>query len=142
MAEAKDGDKVKVHYTGKLDSGEVFDSSREREPLEFTLGEGSLIPGFERGVIGMNTGNSKTVVIPADDAYGQARPELVQKVEKERYPKDFVPEVGQRLQLGQSDGSSVIARVTEVSDEGMTLDANHPLAGENLTFEIELMEIA
>ena len=142
MARAKDGDTVKVHYTGKLDDGSVFDSSEGRDPLEFTLGEGSIIPGFEKAVEGMEQGESVTVVITADDAYGPYRDEMVFQVSNEDVPAEINPEVGEQLQMRQSDGSVVVVTVKEADEKELTLDANHPLAGEALTFEIELMEIA
>ena len=142
MAQAKTGDTVKVHYTGKLDDGTVFDSSAEREPLEFTLGSGSIIPGFERAVLGMNLGESKTEVIPTDDAYGPHLEEMVVVVDRQQMSIEIEPEIGQQLQLQQQDGQVLPVVITDVSDASVTLDANHPLAGEALTFDIELVEIA
>ena len=141
MAQVKKGDTVNVHYTGKLKDGTVFDSSVDREPLRFTLGEGQIIPGFEQGVIGMKPGETKTVNIPADKAYGLHRKELVLVVNKSRIPAHLKPEVGQQLKLNQPDGRAVPVRVTNVSESKVTLDANHPLAGKDLTFKIELVEI-
>lgn len=141
MAQVKKGDTVNVHYTGKLKDGTVFDSSADREPLQFTLGEGQIIPGFEQGVIGMKPGETKTVDIPADKAYGPHRKELVLVVNKSKIPAHLKPEVGQQLKLNQPDGRAVPVRVTNVSESKVTLDANHPLAGKDLTFEIELVEI-
>jgi peptidylprolyl isomerase len=138
---AKDGNTVKVHYTGKLEDGTIFDTSVEREPLEFTLGEGSLIPGFEAAVRGMRVGQSKVVTIPADNAYGQYRDELVMKIDQAQLPKDLEPEVGQQLQMQQLDGRTAVVIVTEVSENTITVDANHPLAGKDLIFEIEIVEI-
>jgi peptidylprolyl isomerase len=140
-AVAKDGDTVKVHYTGTLEDGTVFDTSLERDPLEFTLGQGQLIPGFEQAVTGMKVGESKTVNIPADQAYGPHRDELVLEMERSQFPEDIDPEVGQRLQMQQTDGGIVIVTVTDVSETTVTIDANHILAGKNLTFEIELVGI-
>jgi len=142
MAQAKSGDRVKVHYTGKLESGDVFDSSREREPLEFALGSGGVIPGFENGVIGMEVGQTRSVTIPPDEAYGPVREELVATFERGQFANDMNPEVGQRLRLQQPDGRNVDVVVKEVNDDTVVLDANHPLAGETLIFEIELVEIA
>ena len=142
MTQAKNGDKVKVHYTGKLEDGTVFDSSLNDEPLEFTIGEGDLIPGFELAVVGMIPGDSKTEKIPADQAYGPHIDEMVMEVEREYMPTDFEPEVGQQLQVRQSDGEVIPVIITEVSDSSVTLDANHPLAGMDLIFEIQLVEIA
>jgi len=142
MAQAKPGDTVKVHYTGKLDDGTVFDSSADREPLEFTLGSGSIIPGFEQAVLGMNLGESKTEVIPTDDAYGPHLDEMVVVVDRQQMPLEIEPQIGQQLQLQQEDGQVLPVVITDVSSASVTLDANHPLAGEALTFDIKLVEIA
>ena len=142
MKTAGSGDTVKVHYTGKLEDGTVFDTSIERdEPMQFTLGQGKLIPGFEKTVEGMKVGDKSTVDIPAKEAYGEARPELVLKVPREKFPEDAAPEIGQSMQLRQPDGGMFEVVVTKIEDDGVTLDANHPLAGNALTFEIELMEV-
>ncbi|MGD1913869.1 MAG: peptidylprolyl isomerase [Rivularia sp. (in: cyanobacteria)] len=141
MAQAKSGDNVKVHYTGKLDDGTVFDSSAEREPLQFSLGSGNVIPGFEEAIVGMTPGESKTATIPAEQAYGPQRDELVITVEKEQIPSDLSVEVGQQLQISQNNGEVIPVMVTDVSDSKVTLDANHPLAGEQLTFDIQLVEL-
>ena len=141
MPQAKEGDTVKVHYTGKLTDGTVFDSSRDKDPLEFQLGQGQLIPGFEQAVDGMKPGDSKTINIPADDAYGQRREELTQKVPRQQMPTDIEIEVGQRFKIGEQEGQPMIVQVSEVSESEITLDANHPLAGKDLEFDIELMEI-
>ncbi|MEM6752476.1 MAG: peptidylprolyl isomerase [Cyanobacteria bacterium P01_C01_bin.38] len=141
MAQAKAGDNVKVHYTGKLDDGTVFDSSVEREPLEFSLGSGNVIPGFEEAIVGMAPGESKTTQIPPEQAYGPTREELVITVEKEQIPTDLSVEVGQQLQISQNNGQVIPVIVTDVSDSKVTLDANHPLAGQQLTFDIELVEV-
>ncbi len=141
MAQAKQGDTVRVHYTGKLVDGTVFDSSIDREPLEFKIGEGRLIPAFEKAVVGMKPGESISTNIPADEAYGQHSEELVWEVEKDRLPEDLEPEVGQHLQSVQRDGRVITFLVTEVSESSVTLDANHPLAGKDLVFDIELIEI-
>jgi len=137
---AKDGSTVKVHYTGKLDDGTVFDTSTEREPLEFTLGEGKVIPGFEAAVKSMEIGQSKTVTIPAEEAYGPHRDDLLVPIEKNHLPKGLEPEVGQRLQMQKTNGQMSIVTITEVAEKAITIDANHPLAGKNLTFELELVE--
>jgi peptidylprolyl isomerase len=141
MTQAKKGDTVNVHYTGKLEDGTVFDSSVDREPLQFTISEGRIIPGFENGVIGMKPGETKTVNIPADKAYGQHRKDLVLVVDKSKIPSHLEPKVGQQLKLNQPDGRAVPVRVTNITQSKVTLDANHPLAGKDLTFEIELVEI-
>lgn len=138
---AKDGDTIQVHYTGKLDDGTIFDSSLERDPLEFTLGSGSLIPGFENAVRGMQVGESVKVTIPAGEAYGEYNDGLVMIVDRSQLPADLSPAVGQQLQMQQMDGTAAIVVVTEVSEESITIDANHPLAGKALTFEIEVVSI-
>ncbi len=139
--EVKDGDTVKVHYTGTLEDGTVFDTSLEREPLEFTLGAGKMIPGFEEAVKGMQVGQSKTVTIPADKAYGPHRDDRILLIEREQLSEDLNPEVGQRLQMRQTVGPTIPVIVIEVTETAIVVDANHPLAGKDLTFEIELVEI-
>ncbi len=141
IAQAKVGDTIKVHYTGTLDDGTVFDSSVGREPLQFTIGLGQMIPGFDKGVVGLNLNESKTITIPADQAYGQYRADLVQVVARDQFPTDSELEVGQMLQASQPNGQIILVTVTNVTDTDVTLDANHRLAGENLTFEIQLVEI-
>ncbi|HEY9665962.1 MAG TPA: peptidylprolyl isomerase [Coleofasciculaceae cyanobacterium] len=141
MTQAKPGDTVKIHYTGKLDDGTVFDSSANREPLEFTLNAGQVIPGFDQAVLGMSPGESKTETIPMDQAYGPHRPEMVLQVDRQQMPPNLEPEVGQQLQVQSPQGQAIPVMITEVTDSKITLDANHPLAGEDLTFEIELVEI-
>ena len=136
---AKTGNTVKVHYTGTLNDGTVFDTSIEREPLQFTIGQGQLIPGFEQAVIGMKVGESTTVNIPAAEAYGLHRDDLVFAMERSQLPDNI--EVGQQLQMMQTDGSTVVVTVIEISETTAMIDANHPLAGEDLIFEIELVEI-
>lgn len=142
MAQAKRGNIVKVHYVGKFEDGTVFDTSREREPLPFTIGEGEVIPGFEEAVVGMNPGESKKVVIPAENAYGPRHEEMVLVVDRQNLPEGVDPQVGQQYQIPQSDGQSIVVTVTDASDSSVTLDGNHPLAGRELTFEIELLEVA
>lgn len=141
MAEAKKGDSVKIHYTGKLEDGTVFDSSENREPIEFTLGEGQVIPGFEDAVEGMEEGQKKTATIPPDQAYGERREDLVLRVPKDQLPDDIDPEKGQQLQMRTEDGRTFDVVVSEVADDSIVLDANHPLAGQDLTFDIELLEV-
>jgi peptidylprolyl isomerase len=149
MAQAKVGDKVKILYTGKLEGGEIFDSSECTEddcscssgPLEFTIGEGEVIPGFEKAVIGMNEGEAKTFTIPVEEAYGKRNEEMVVAVERSHVPADLTPEVGMRLEVTQEDGQEFPVVITEVSETHVTLDANHPLAGRDLTFDIKLVEI-
>ncbi len=142
MAQAKTNDTVKVHYTGRLNDGTVFDSSVEREPLQFTLGEGQVIPGFENAVLGMTAGESKTITIAADQAYGPRRDDLVLAVGRDQFPPDITPEVGQQLQVRQTNGDVALVTVTEVGEAAVKLDANHPLAGHDLTFDIQLVEIS
>ncbi|MFA9476723.1 peptidylprolyl isomerase [Phycisphaerales bacterium AB-hyl4] len=142
MAQVKQGDTVKVHYTGKLDDGTVFDTSVEREPIEFTLGEGQIIPGFEEAVEGLEPGQKTTTTIPAEKAYGQRNEEAVVQVERSQLPENLDPEVGQQLQMQQPNGQPIPVRVTDVSEQNITIDANHPLAGKDLSFEIELVAVA
>ncbi|MBI3803871.1 MAG: peptidylprolyl isomerase [Nitrospirae bacterium] len=142
MAQAKRGNTVKVHYVGTFEDGTVFDTSKEKGPLPFTLGEGEVIPGFEEAVIGMNPGESKKIVIPAENAYGPRHEEMVLVVDRHHLPEGLDPQVGQQYQIPQSEGQSIVVMVTETSDASVTLDGNHPLAGKALTFEIELIEIA
>lgn len=140
MAAAKAGDTVRVHYTGTLDDGQVFDSSQGQEPLEFTLGEGQVIAGFDDAVTGMAVGDEKTVTIPVDEAYGEHRQELVMRLPREQLPPDLHPEVGQQLHM--SNGEDIVTvTVREVADAHIVLDANHPLAGQDLTFALTLVEI-
>jgi len=140
--QAKKGDTVKVHYTGKLEDGQVFDSSAGKEPIEFTIGEGNILRGIELAVMGMSPGDTKTEVIQPSDAFGEYQPDLVQDIEKARFPDDIEVEVGQQLKITQPSGPPVIVTVVAITDTHVTLDANHPLAGKNLTFDIELVEIA
>ncbi len=142
MSQAKQGDTVKVHYTGTLDDGTIFDSSAGQEPLEFTLGNGQIIPGFEQAVMGMHAGDTKMVNIPSGEAYGVHREDLMLLVEPSMFPPEITPEIGQHLQLRQQNGTIFDAFVADISEAGITLDANHPLAGHDLTFEIQLLEIA
>ena len=139
---AKVGDTVAVHYTGTLADGSVFDSSIGREPLQFTLGEGQMIPGFEQAVIGMALGETKTVTIPADQAYGPYYEERVFVIPRDQLPPGMEPEVGQKLPMQDATGQILIVTVKEVSATSITLDANHELAGKDLTFEIQLVEIS
>jgi len=142
MSQAKSGDTVKIHYTGTLEDGEEFDSSVGREPLEFALGSGQVIPGFDNAVDGMTVGESKTVTLPAAEAYGDRHDQLVQEVPRTALPEDMTPEVGMQLQSQNPDGQIMNLVVIEVGVESVTLDGNHPLAGKDLTFAIELVEIA
>jgi peptidylprolyl isomerase len=135
------GDTVKVHYTGRLVNGMVFDCTTGSSPLIFIIGEGELIPGFEEAVMGMKIGESKKVKVPADKAYGPYHKDLAMVVDHDQLPEDFEPEVGARLEMPHEMGCPIIYTVTEVSESTVTLDANHILAGKDLIFEIQLMEI-
>lgn len=141
MSQVKENDTVKVHYTGKLTNGEVFDSSVDREPLEITLGQGQLIPGFEKGMIDMEVNEKKTLNIPSAEAYGERREEMMQEVPKNQLPEEIKPEVGMGLVSQTPDGQQMRLTVAEVKDESIVVDANHPLAGQDLVFEVELLEI-
>jgi len=142
MSQAEKGSRVKVHYEGKLEDGTIFDSSKDRPPLEFEIGGGNVIPGFESGVIGMGIGDKKTVTLKPDDAYGDRRDDLTIEVDKSQFPEHITPSLGQQLQMEQPNGQPVSVTVTNIGDEKVTLDANHPLAGKTLIFDIELVEIA
>lgn len=141
MKTAEKGDTVRVHYTGRLDSGEQFDSSEGREPLQFTIGDNQVIEGFETAVLGMDTGQTRTVTIVAEAAYGEKREELIAEVERTRFPDDVELEIGQQFKVGHTDGEEMVVTVTEVTETHVRIDANHPLAGEELTFDITLAEI-
>ncbi len=142
MAQAKAGDIVKVHYTGTLTNGQIFDSSKTREPLEFTLGSGMVIPGFDAAVTGLSPGESVTQTIPSGEAYGPYQKEMVATIERENIPADFELAVGQRLQMQVPNGEAMAVTVTDVQGDTITLDGNHPLAGQDLTFELELVAIS
>ncbi len=141
MKVAQTNDKVKVHYKGTLSSGKVFDSSEGREPLEFTVGTGQVISGFDKGVEGMSVNEQKTIEIPFADAYGPVKDELIQDVPKANLPPEIKPEVGLQLVSKTPDGQEIPLVVTDVKDESITVDANHPLAGEDLKFEVTLVDI-
>jgi len=141
MPHAKEGDNVKVHYTGKFKNGEIFDSSRDREPLDFTIGAGQLIPSFDKSVRGMQVGETRTVEALPGDAYGPYHDRLVTVVQKKYFPKSITPRLGQQLQTEDEKGRPINVCVTKIDGENVTLDANHPLAGKTLIFEIEMMEI-
>ncbi len=141
MAQAKKGDMVRIHYTGKLEDGTVFDTSLKRNPLQFTLGNGQVIAGFENAITGMNVGESKTVVIPVEQAYGARRDDMIVTMGRDKLPPDLNAAVGQRLELTQEDDQTILVTVTAVTETSITLDANHPLSGKPLTFEIELIGI-
>ncbi|UCD82407.1 MAG: FKBP-type peptidyl-prolyl cis-trans isomerase [Desulfobacterales bacterium] len=142
MSEAKIGDTVKIHYTGKLDDGTVFDSSEGRDPLMFEIGGRRLPPPIENGVIGMAVGETRKITIDPEEGYGHRRDDLIMEVEKANLPQNLEYETGQRLQMRQPDGKSLVVTVASVSDETVKLDANHPLSGETLEFEIELVDIS
>ncbi|MGA2157677.1 MAG: peptidylprolyl isomerase [Dehalococcoidia bacterium] len=140
--QAKAGDTVQVNYTGKLADGTVFDSSVGGQPLQFTLGSGQVIPGFDKAVTGMRVGEKKTVTILAADAYGQRRDDLVAEVSRSQLPGDMAPKVGMQLQTTAKDGSTMVVTIIKVTDNtSVTIDANHPLAGKDLTFDLELLKI-
>jgi peptidylprolyl isomerase len=141
MSEAKAGDSVSIHYTGKLDDGTEFDSSAGQDPLKFELGSGQVIAGFDKAVEGMNIGDNKNVRIEAGDAYGERHEQLVQTVPRTALPAEIEPSVGMPLQSRSEDGQVINVTITEVSDESITVDANHPLAGMALNFDIELVAI-
>ena len=141
MSQAKSGDTVKIHYKGTLDDGTEFDSSAGRDPLEFEVGGGQVIPGFDRAVEGMSVGENKSVRIEPGDAYGPRHEQLVQDVPRSDLPEDMNPEVGMALQSQSPDGQLMVLAVTAVTEESITVDANHPLAGQALNFDIELVSI-
>jgi peptidylprolyl isomerase len=141
MNDVKPGDTVRIHYTGTLSDGTTFDSSQGREPLQFTVGSGQIIPGLDRAIPGMNVGETKTVTVPAAEAYGDRNPDGVQSVPRAQVPDHIPLDPGTQLQVQTGDGRTLPVTVTEVTAEVVVLDANHPLAGKDLTFEVELVEI-
>ena len=141
MTQVKENNTVKVNYTGKLANGQVFDTSEGREPLEFTLGQGQLIPGFEKGVIDMKLNEKKTITIANEEAYGEVNKDLIQEVKKTELPQDMTPEVGMGLVSKSPDGREVNLMVTEVKEDSIVVDANHPLAGKELIFDLEVVDI-
>jgi FKBP-type peptidyl-prolyl cis-trans isomerase 2 len=141
MQQVQNGDKIKVHYHGKLRNGETFDSSNGREPLEFTVGGGQVIKGFDEGVKGMKVGDKKTVQIPVGDAYGEKQQEMMIEFPKDQFPADMNPEVGMQLMMSDGSGQQFPVTVAEVKESSVVLDANHPLAGEDLVFDLELVSI-
>lgn len=142
MQQVKKGDTVKIHYHGKLTDGTTFDSSEGREPLEFEVGSGQVIPGFDQGVTGMTIGEKKTIHIPADEAYGPKQEDMIMEFPKERFPGDMTPEAGMQLNMSNGQGQNFPVVIVEVREAVVILDANHPLAGEDLVFDLELVEIA
>lgn len=141
MTRAKKGNKVKVHYTGTLDDGTMFDSSFSREPMKFTLGEGTVLSGFENAVLGLDEGQKTSVGIAAADAYGEYRDELVMRINRGDLPDEIKPQIGMTLQASAPDGFTSNVTILEIGDDTVTIDANHPLAGKNLNFEIKLVEV-
>lgn len=141
MSQVKENDTVKVHYTGKLTDGQVFDTSEGKEPVEFTLGKGQLIPGFEKGLLDMKVNEKKTITIPKEEAYGDPREDLIQEVEKNQLPQEIQPEVGMGLVSRTPDGREMNLVVAEVKEETIVVDGNHPLAGKDLVFDLEVVEI-
>jgi len=141
MAQAKSGDTVRVHYTGKLDDGTVFDTSLSREPLELTIGNHDLIPAFEQAIVGMEPGESKSINVSPDEAFGPYREDMVVDLDRTRFPEDMDLQVGRRLEMTENGSRTITVTITDVSETTVTVDANHPLAGEELTFDIQLVEI-
>ncbi len=141
MVQAKEGDTVRIHYSGSLEDGTVFDSSQDREPLEFTLGEGKVIPGFEKAVIGLDEGGKTQVKIEPDEAYGQRRDDLIVSIDRQQIADQIEPELGMTLQASAPDGSVAPVTIVDMDESTVTLDGNHPLAGKTLNFEIELVSI-
>ena len=141
MNQVKENNTVKVNYTGKLSDGQVFDSSEGKEPLEFTLGQGQLIPGFEKGLIDMKLKEKKTITIDKEDAYGKINDDLIHEVNKNELPKDMTPDVGMGLVSKSPDGQETNLRVVEVKEESVVIDGNHPLAGKDLIFDLEVVDI-
>lgn len=142
MSQASNGNRVKIHYTGKLEDGSVFGTSTGKDPLEFTIGDGNILPGLESAVVGMGVGEKKTVTLPPDDAYGQRSDELVALFKKSDLPDGLETKVGDRLQMKRPDGENIIVTVTDVGADDITIDANPPLAGHTLIIELELVDIA
>ena len=141
MKEAQVGDLVSVHYTGKLKSGEIFDSSKDRDPLKFTLGNKEMLAGFEKGVVGMKPGEAKSVTLEPENAFGDRREDLLLEYPKNEFPQDITPSVGLQLKLSNSSGANLTVVITAMGEDSVTLDGNHPLAGQTLVFDIELIEI-
>ena len=141
MSKVKNGDRVKIHYTGKLKDGEIFDTSREQQPLEFVVGNREMMPGLETRLIGMEAGDNKSIEVPPEEAYGPRQEELVIEVKKSELPDHIEPSLGLRLQMQVAEGNHVELAIIEIKEETITLDANHPLAGHTLFFDLELVEI-
>jgi FKBP-type peptidyl-prolyl cis-trans isomerase SlpA len=141
MSQVKENNTVKVHYVGKLSDGQVFDTSEGKEPLEFTLGQGKLIAGFEKGLIDMELNEKKTIIISKEEAYGESREDLIQEVDKSQLPEDITPEVGMGLVSKSADGNEMNLLIVEVKEATIVIDGNHPLAGKELTFDLEVIGI-
>ncbi|MFB0911195.1 MAG: peptidylprolyl isomerase [Flavobacterium sp.] len=141
MSQVKENNTVKVHYVGKLSDGQVFDTSEGKEPLEFTLGQGKLIAGFEKGLIDMKINEKKTITISKEEAYGESREDLIQEVDKSQLPEDITPEVGMGLVSKSADGNEMNLLIVEVKESTIVIDGNHPLAGKELTFDLEVVDI-
>ena len=141
MQEAKSGNQVKVHYHGRLQDGTTFDSSEGRSPLEFEVGAGQVIKGFDDGVLGMKEGDKKTIHIPVEEAYGEKSEDMIIEFPRDQFPPDMKPEVGMQLNLRGQDGRNFPVVISEVKDDAIVLDGNHPLAGKDLIFDIEMVEI-
>ena len=142
MREAKEGDRVKLHYTGRLEDGTVFDSSEKRPPFDFTIGDGKIMPRIENGVIGMTMDSETHVEIPSEEAFGDRREELVVELDRKIFPEALEPKIGQRLNFRQSDGRSIGVTVLDIKEDSVTVDGNHPLAGRTLIFDLKLVEIS
>lgn len=140
MKKVQEGDEIRVHYTGKLEDGTVFDSSKDREPLQFKVGSGMMIKGFDEAVRGMEIGESKTAQISSDNAYGEHNDQMIVRLSKDKFPEHIKPEVGQQLSMQSQEGQPIPVVVTDIENDEVTLDANHPLAGKDLVFEIEVVE--
>jgi len=141
MTKAKTGDRVKVHFEGYLEDGKVFGSSMDDEPFEFTIGEKNMLPGFENAVIGMQKGDTKTITLPPEEAYGPHKKELVSFMERSSFPQEVQLEVGKRLRIRTKDGKYTVVTIKDFTEDSIVLDENDPLAGKTLTFKIELVEI-
>ena len=141
MTRAHHGDTVKVHYTGRRQDGRIFATTKGSEPVEVRIGGGKLMPGFEEGVVGMQVGERKTIKVPPEKAYGPWVPELLLDIDKEDFPNDIIPDVGKELHVRHTDGSVLDFVITAVNENTVTMDANHPLAGETLDFDIHLLEV-
>lgn len=142
MSSVKKGTTVKIHYTGKLEDGAIFDSTEGKDPLEFTIGEGSILPKFEENLLEMAAGDSKTFTLGVDDAYGPKKDEMVVDVPRSTLPEDLEPQVGVYLEIGKPGEPTTVAEIVGVTDESVKIDVNHPLSGKSLTFEVEIVEVS